>query len=250
MKKYIFYFLFFVTFIKCAYAQEQRRNVGWAVLPYLGFSFQTPSGNLAERFGRSNGVGGGVDYLSAKRNIILGVETNFIFGTTVKEDVLAGLRDPDGEIIGNSQSQTSVALRQRGLYVGALVGKLFGLLSNNPRSGIRATMGVGYFRHRIRLQDDNQAVVQISGDYTKGYDRLTGGITLSQFIGYQHLATNRRINLTAGFEFLQCFSKSLRGFNYDTQKTDKGARLDLLYGFKVALTLPFYIGEDAEQIDY
>ncbi|MBK7345176.1 MAG: hypothetical protein IPJ06_20010 [Saprospiraceae bacterium] len=36
------------------------------------------------------------------------------------------------------------------------------------------------------------------GEYGKGYDRLTGGFLVSEFIGYQHVSLNRRLNFYAG----------------------------------------------------
>ncbi len=250
MKNKLLYALFFMTLANQAMSQIEKKNEGWALLPHLSFSFQQPGGDLANRFGASNAVGGGVDFLTEKNNIILGVEGNYIFGTTVKEDVLAWLRDADGAIIGNAQSQTSVVLRERGFYLGGVVGKLFSVLPQNPRSGIRATIGVGILQHRIRLQDDNSAVQQISGNNSKGYDRLSNGIAFNGFIGYQHLAKNRRFNMTVGVELTQGFTQSRRGFNYDTQMADTQKRKDSLVGFKMAWTVPFYIGENAEQIFY
>ena len=86
----------------------------------------------------------------------------------------------------------------------------------------------------------------LSGDYKKGYDRLTNGLTLKQFIGYQHLDPNLRLNFFAGFEFLEGFTRSRRDFDFDTRRKDQTDRLDLLWGFRVGLVLPFYFSGDRD----
>lgn len=83
-------------------------------------------------------------------------------------------RTPEGDIIGNDRLLASVVLRKRGYYFGGLVGKLFTF--NEKRSGIRLTLGAGLLRHWIRIQDDNSSVPELTGDYKKGYDRLTGSL--------------------------------------------------------------------------
>src|SRR5690606_10623621 len=124
----------------------------------------------------------------------------------VKEDVLAGIRGPDGLLISNDRSVADIQLRERGFYVGGHLGKLFRLSDFNPKTGIRLTVGAGVLQHQIRLQEEvNVSVSAISGDYKKGYDRLSNGLALNQFIGYQHFSLNRRINFYAGFEFTQAF---------------------------------------------
>ena len=127
--------------------------------------------------------------------------------------------------------------------MGALIGKLFSLSDVNPRSGIRFTISSGLLQHKIRIQDDPvRDVPQLSTEYRKGYDRLTNGLTFNEFIGYQMLSRNRRINFYAGLEFTQAFTKSRRDFNFDTMTAETENRVDLLYGFRVGWVLPFYFG--------
>ena len=103
--------------------------------------------------------------------------------------------------------------------------------------------------HWIRFQDDSQSVPQLNGLYKAGYDRLSGGFGLSQFIGYETLALNGRINLIAGFELLEGFTSNLRSINYDTQTKDDRSRFDMTSGLRIGLILPFYkytSGEEKE----
>ncbi len=225
---------------------DEDRNKGKAILTHITFGIHLPAGDMADRFGRDLNVGGAVEYLTTN-NFLFGVEGHYIFGTNVKEDPLEILRTPEGDIIGSDLTVASVVLRERGFYLGGMVGKLFTF--KEKRAGIRLTLGAGVLRHHIRVQDDNGSVTQITGEYAKGYDRLTGGFALNQFIGWQQLAGNRRSNWIAGFEFNQGFTKSLRDWDFNDMRKLDGSRLDLRFGVRLAWTLPFYIGEP-EKIFY
>lgn len=224
----------------------EPRNKGSAILAHLTFGAHKPVGDMAERFGADGNFGSIVEYLTEK-NFLFGIEGYYLFGNKVNEDPLAILRTPEGGIIGNDRTIASVALRERGFYVGGEVGKLFTF--NEKRAGIRLTFGAGYLRHWIRIQDDNSSVTQLTGDYKKGYDRQTGGLALNQFVGWQHLAANRRSNWLIGLEFNEGFTNTLRDWDFNDMKKLDESRLDLRIGLRVAWTLPFYQGK-SEDIFY
>lgn len=231
-------------------AQQDFNNEEGVLLYSVTLGFHSSAGDLEKRFGRSLSVGSALEWIS-KNNLIYGLDGSIFFGNVVKEDVLANLRTPEGEIIGNTRSYADVVTRQRGFYAGAHFGKLFNLLKDNNRSGIRATMSVGIWQHKIRIQDDPQSFVpQLDKEYKRGYDRLTNGLTLNEFIGYQHLSSNRLINFYAGIDIYQGFTKSRRDFNFDTMMKDDQSRLDLKIGFKMGWSLPFYLGEKSEELYY
>ncbi|MEO6040015.1 MAG: hypothetical protein ABIQ93_16500 [Saprospiraceae bacterium] len=225
---------------------EEARNKGNAILTHLEFGAYTPGGDLAHRFGQNGGIGLGGEWISAN-NLILGVEGHFYFGSKVKEDPLAILRTAEGDLIGNNQSLASVPLHQRGWYAGGLIGKL--VTFGDRRSGLRVTLGAGLAQHKIRVQDDQGVMTQLTGEYAKGYDRLTGGLALEQFVGWQKLGKNRRANFMIGFEFNQGFTHTLRDWDFNDRRKLDGQRLDLRFGIRAAWTIPFYIG-GADNIYY
>ncbi len=230
---------------------ETPSNTDNALLLHITYAIQLPGGDLQERFGMSFDVGFGFEFMSKKGNWIVGLDGNYLFGSNVKTDVLAGLRTPDGFIIGTDRSYADIQLRERGFHSTLLVGKLISLSETNKRSGIRVTLGGGFIEHKIRIQDDpSRDVPQLSTEYKKGYDRLSNGLLLTQFIGYQYLGTDRRANFIAGFEFMQGFTQSRRDFNFDTRSVDTAKRLDLLFGFRIGWTLPFYVNSDPNSIYY
>lgn len=237
-----------------AYAQRfpehretaEARNRGKAILVHLTAGAHLPGGDLADRFKHTGSFGGGVEWMTAG-NVAFGIEGHYQFGSQVKDDPLALIRTPEGAIIGNDQFLAEVDLRARGHYLGGYLGKLFPI--GKQRSGIRITFGAGAMRHKIRLQDNNNTAVQVSGDYAKGYDRLTGGLALQQFIGWQHLGANRRSNWFFGFELNQGFTTSLRDWDFTEMRKLDEKRTDLRFGIRLGWTLPFYQG-GADKIYY
>lgn len=228
------------------HVREEPRNTGPALLVNLTAGVHLPAGDLSDRFGQDASPGGGVEWITAG-NFILGLEGHYFFGTKVKDDPLALIRTPEGDIIGNNQLLADVALRERGFYLGGQVGKLFTL--GKKRSGIRITLGAGMLRHKIRLQDNTNSASQLINDYAKGYDRLTGGLALNQFIGWQHLGANRRANWFVGLEFNQGFTQSLRSWDFTEMRKLDGKRTDLRFGIRLGWTLPFY-QQKANEIYY
>jgi hypothetical protein len=225
------------------YSQEWGgNNSGKAILFNFGYGPQIPLADLADRFGLNYAVEVSGDYLTPN-NWAFGLQSQYLFGSQVDEDVLADLRTESGAIIGNDREPADIQLRERGFYLGLRVGKLIGLSKANERSGIRINLGVGLLQHRIRIQEDPFRVVpQLIDDYQKGYDRLTNGLAIHQFVGYQTIGKNNGIHLTAGFEFFEGFTQNRRSFNFDTQVSDTAQRLDILAGFRVSFSLPIFLG--------
>jgi len=231
-------------------AQNAQRNLGTALLFNMNYATHIPAGDLSKRFGTNLYLGGGLEIMTSKNNYIFGLEGGVIFGNNVKEDVISTLRTPEGFIVAGLNGPVSVDLRERGMYLAALIGKLFPISEKNKRAGIRGTLGLGFLQHKVRIQDNSNSAPQINSEYRKGYDRLSNGLSLNQFIGYQVLSNNRRVNFIIGLEFTQAFTKSRRDFNFDTRSRDDSNRIDLLFGIRAGWTLPFYFGESLETIYY
>jgi hypothetical protein len=228
----------------------QRDNSGAVLLISPSYGAHSSGEDLAQRFGNKFSTGGSVDYMLAS-NFIIGTQSMLFFGSNVKTDVLASLRDSEGLIFGDGGGIAEVRLRERGFYLGGHVGKVFPLAFTKARSGLRVTFGGGFLQHKIRIQDDPQVYVsQLSGDYKKGYDRLSNGWAITQFTGYQYLSANRLINFHVGLEFTAGFTESRRSYNFDMRSAETDRRIDLYSGIRLAWTLPLYVGENADEIRY
>lgn len=210
-------------------------------VPLVGVNFggQLPFGDLEQRFG-ANLRAGGSFLIKTKKNWVYGVDAFYMFGRNVKEDVLLQLRNTEGHITDNEGYPADIRVTQRGLGAHLHAGRVFNLNKKQPNSGIIVTLGVGYLQHKINIYDAQNRVAAVYDDLKRGYDRLSGGLSFSQFIGYMHLSENRLLNFYIGFEAYQTQAKSFRKLNYDTGLPDTQQRLDGLVGFRLGWILPLY----------
>jgi hypothetical protein len=202
-------------------------------------SGQLPQYDLAKRYGPNFSVGGSFIW-KTKHNVLVSVEGSYFFGRNVRENVIVNMKNDNGYVIDNEGFPADLRLTERGWNFYGNVGYLFSKLGNNPNSGVFFTVGGGWMQHKIKLYDANQKIAAVNGDMRKGYDRLSGGFALSQFVGYKYISNNRLSNCYFGFEFYEGFTKSLRGFNYDTGLPDTQKRFDVLVGFRFGWILPLY----------
>lgn len=221
------------------FAKSQIDSAIMAPLVCIHVGGQLPGGDLVNRFGANLNAGGSF-MLKTKKNWIFGIESNYMFGRNVKEDVLRQLKTENGSIIDNEGYPADVRITERGLGVHLIFGRIFKFLSRNPNSGLMVTVGGGYLQHKVNLFDAQQKVAAISGDFVYGYDRLTNGASTSQFLGYLFLSESKLLNFYFGFESYQGYTKSVRKLNYDTGLPDTQQRLDVLYGFRFGWILPLY----------
>ena len=250
----------YVIFLGCciwsilSFSQRNSINTYNVITLNATYGVHLPGGDLSNRFGNNFSIGGGLDFMGEQKNWIFGIKGNNLFGNTVKEDVLASLRDSDGFILGSvgagQATYAEVFLRERGFYAGGHIGRLFALSNKNKRAGIRVTLGAGLLQHKVRIQDETGTADQLKGELIKGYDQLSNGLAFEQFIGYQQLNRKTGVNFFAGFELTEAFTKNRRSINFATQRRDTASRFDVLIGFRVGWSFSFYVGERAEDIRY
>jgi hypothetical protein len=205
----------------------------------VNFAGQKPYGDMKDRFGENLSIGGSFLF-KARRTWVIGVEGAYFFGRNVRENVLTQMKTNEKYVVDNEGFPADLRVTERGFNSYFVIGKLFPKLGHNPNSGLLVTAGFGYLQHKIKLYDANQKIAAVKGDMVKGYDRLSGGFAMEQFIGYMFLSGNRLVNFIAGFEFHEAYTKSYRGFNYDTGLADTKQRHDYLIGFRIAWVLPLY----------
>lgn len=206
----------------------------------ISYAYQIPGGDLADRFGINGGLGVGF-HIKSKKNWYYGVQWSYIFGNRVYEPgLLSNLYTADGEILDNQGQVVKMFIQQRGWCLTLNGGKLFDVLSPNPNSGILVYGGVGFMQHKIRLEHQENEIRFLEGDYLKGYDRLTNGLTLYQFAGYSLMSNNKLVNFFLGVECYQGFTRGRRDLNFDTGLTDNAKRNDILFGIRGGWVLHLY----------
>ena len=231
------------------YAQEQATT---AFRSHLSFEYggQIPLVDMADRFGSNFNLGSQFEILHTKNRWLLGVKGYYLFGNTVREDVISILRTPEQEIIGNDGAPATIALRERGFFIGPYLGKLIVLTEKKPHAGLKLQIGAGLLQHHVRIQDDTRTVVQLTGDYKKGYDRLSNGLAGYLFVGYQYLDPDKRINFIAGFDATIASTQSRRDFDFNLMRKDDTKRTDVLLGIRIGWILPVTTGIAPETIYY
>jgi hypothetical protein len=223
-----------------------QRNVKDDIIstPLVGVHYggNNTSGDLADRYGFLNHIGIMAGNKSNK-NWFVGMDANFMFGNKIRETGLFDhLVDSYGNITDINGDIGQVYVYARGVNVNFTVGKIIPVFSPNKNSGLLLQTGVGYLLHRTRIETQEQVIPQIELDYKKGYDRLTIGPNVHQFIGYSFMANGGYYNFYAGFYAQQGFTKNQRTIFFDQPDipVSKDVRLDVQYGFRLGWYIPFY----------
>lgn len=225
--------------MNAAFGQKSIRDS--ISFPMIGasFQYQVPGGDMAKRFGYNFNVGGFFNW-KLRNNWIFGVDGDFLFGNQVKENPITYAMTQEGYLITTSGLYADWNIYERGFMFSAKAGKVFNIIGQNPNSGLMTTVGAGIIQHKIRIEVKDNGVPELLGDYKKGYDRLTNGLSLTEFIGYLHCGNNRLINFFAGLEITEAFTKSRRDWDFDSMMKDNANRTDLLFGVKVGWFFPIY----------
>ena len=230
-------------------ARDSKLEASTKILVKVGMGYDKPMADLADRFGGNINFHMGFERLSVS-NWIISTDFTYRFGSDVREDVLAGFRLPTDQFLATDGLPADAFLRSRGASLKIGIGKVIGLHTKSPQSGIRLDIGAGILSHYIRVQDENQAINQIFGQYKNAYDRLTRGFSITEYIGYQYLSTDGNLNFNIGFEFNQAFTSGVRLVDFTTNELSPTGRKDFLSGFKVTWLIPLYSGSKGEQIYY
>lgn len=238
-------FAFFVIlFVVRVAAQEAPTHsaIKTGFICQFTYNYNIPGGDLAKRYGNGSAVGAGVYYKTGK-NWFFGAEGSYWFGGSLREKgIFSSITDASGFAIDNNGVPVLVDAQQRGYTLGGKFGKIIPLSQKNRNSGIMISAGVAYLEHYLRLSNNTAGIAALSGDFRYGYDRLTNGWMLNQFIGYQNLDKKNRINFFIGVEFAQGFTNSMRAVDFDLMNGDPSGRMDTYTGLRFGWLLPIYTG--------
>lgn len=223
------------------------RKPGFLISP--GYAYQIPKKDMAVRFGDNSSIGITAVYKTPK-GWTGGIEYNWMFGQKVKE---VGLFDTiiggNGQIIDEDGNFSVVKFNERGHTFFIKGGKIVPFNKVNLNSGLLFELGFGFMTHKIDIFSSQVKVPQLEENYLKGYDRFTGGWAAKQFIGYQNLDPQKRINFFIGIELVEGWTHSLRSFDFDKRQKDESKRFDVLMGAKAGITLPIFT-KDPEEEEY
>ena len=207
----------------------------------VGYAYQIPGGDMANRFGNNHNIGFGFHF-KTRSSWYYGAQGSYIFGNKVNQEkgFLQNLKVEGGYILDNDGQLSKISIQERGFTAVLEGGRLFNIIGPNKNSGLLVLVGGGFLQHKIRIEHQESKIKQLEDDYLKGYDRLTNGPVLKEFIGYYHMSNNSFINFCIGIEAWQGTPQGRRDLNFDTQTTDNQKRNDVLIGLRFDWTLHLY----------
>lgn len=217
-------------------AQDSAASFAYIKFQY---AYYLPGGDYEERFGNTNSVGGELGF-KTKSNWHFSVSGSYLFSNNVKvNNLLSDVINDAGDVTDSDGKLLRLIYEMRGQSYYLKVGRVIPILGSNPNSGLLINLGIGYLQHKIKVDYRDGTVFQLDEERLKGYDRLTSGIALNQFIGYQYFDKSNLLNFYIGFEFNQAFTKNRREYNYDEMSYDTDGKFDVLSGFRVGWVIPF-----------
>jgi hypothetical protein len=237
------------------FGPSESKEARSGMLLMLNGGFDMPGADMAKRFDNSWRFGPGLTY-KTKSNWLIGAKFDFIIGRNIKEDsLMINIRDKYEsnkqnlyEFINNDGQRIGVPVYQRGYSVGLSVGKIFSRSKDHPDNGFTILTSGGLVQHRINIYDKDKSVMQLRNDYIKGYDRLTNGFFVEQYVGYSYFARNKLVNFTIGLDVLVGFTKGRREYLYDVMRPDDAKRLDMLFGIRGGWIVPMFKRKSEEMM--
>jgi len=239
---------FFLSFLL---AQQSIRDSAIAFfMPGVAYGGVFPMADLEKRFGYLNHIQAEVGYKFKRHFYVIGVGGGLV-GDKVREVGLLrnylsaslqragyiGMFDENGKIFAPT-------IRAAGWSAQLRLGKIFPsirLPGQNPNCGPFIELGGGYLRHRISIDKArSDRAPLLEGDYLRGVDRLTGGWGLVESLGYRFFSSRLLLNFFVALEVGQFFTRSLRGYTYDTGRRDTRRRLDSWWSVRLGWMLPLY----------
>jgi len=221
-------------------AQNVRDSIIFTPIMKVNYAVQVPGGDLATRYGWNNSIGCAFGYKSVS-NSTIELTANFIHGNQVKESqVINALQNQQGWIINQYGEESRILLYERGFNLGINVGKIIPLIGPNKNSGIHLKIGSGWLYHKIRIENENNLIPQLSKENLVYYDRMSMGGYISQYIGYQHMSNDHLVNFSFGFEFLQGFTKGMRDYQIDLMGPYKDNNIDFLSTIRIGWIFPIF----------
>ena len=253
-KKFLLAVVFICVAGVTAFSQQDTiKHKSWHenVIGVSGFySLQSPFGELADRYGLNSDIGI-YPFFMLRSNFTFGLEFNYMFGSQLKGDaahILDQLTTNNGQVLNTNGEYANIVLSERGFFAGGKIGKIF-YLKKGKKIAMITNLGIGLLQHKIRIEVEGNNVPGLYGDYAKGYDRLTNGLAINQFLGVGYMPLYSPINFFIGVEVNEAWTKNRRDFNFDTMERDNHLRHDYLFGIKAGWIITIY-KQDIKQYYY
>jgi hypothetical protein len=221
-----------------------------AVLFSPVYTAQFPFGNMQDRFGFNNLFGFAIHY-KMKKNWLIGLEGNFLYGTKVRDYyVLDKISTSTGQFISQNNDLIFVRLQEQGFNIKFNFGKIIPFSEKYPDAGLLFMTGFGMLQHKISINVRETSLPQLNKTYRKGYDRLCNGPVFSQFIGGIFMERRKFISAYAGLQFDLGFTGNRRNYDFYSMGKLKENRIDMFLGIKVGWIIPYFLQASEKEFYY
>ena len=227
-----------ILFLGHGICQKNKDSVIYFPFISISLAIQSPQGDLANNFGVNSNIGLSLGWKN-KKNQTFELNYNFIHSENVKNtSVLDHLINDQGWIINQYGEENLFLMYHRGGLISLDMGKVYNIIGPNPNSGIFLKGGIGAMYHKIRIENQENLIPQLKKEYLKYYDRLTVGLLLKQYIGYQNMSNNKLVNFTIGIEAIEGFSRGMRDYQIDLMGPYTENKFDVYLGIRAGWFFP------------
>lgn len=216
------------------------------------FSYNFTLADLRKEFGDNLSIG--ADFgIKTKNNwsVDFGFKYHFSgkFDSLIGEDLFKYIAS-DGNFFTENGLPMKLNVDFRGLNFQLQAGKVIPVSQKFRNSGIWVKLGIGVMQHYLHIKTNQNEIPSLTNEYKKGYDRLTLGFTLNQFIGYMHLTKKNLLCFYGGIEFSEIFAKRQREYDFNLMGKDNSKLFESMIGIKVGWIIPLYKHDPHSEFEY
>jgi len=238
LNKVLVILLFSILILNNGTCQINKDSVIYFPFVRVSLAVQSPKGDFSENYGINSNIGLSIGWKN-KRNQTLELNYNFIHSENVKNtSVIHHLINDQGWIINQYGEENLYLMYHRGGLISLDIGKVLNLIGPNSNSGIFLKGGIGSMYHKIRIENQENLIPQFKKEYLKYYDRLTVGVLLKQYIGYQNMSNNKLVNFTIGIEIIEGFNRGMRDYQIDLMGPYTDNKFDVYLGVRAGWFFP------------
>lgn len=235
-------------FIFSAFSQVQMRQSlidSSGLIAYVSanysYNFVLKNSDLYKESGNLMGVGINLS-LKTKSNWTVETGFNYMFAGKVKgvDSMFSMITNGAGLIMDGNGTPADIEIDTRGWSLRLEGGKIFPISKKEQNSGIHIKVGVGAVQRFVFIKNPDNLVPFLTEEYKKGYDRLTLGISLYQYIGYTRLSNTKFACFYGGVEFYEIFLHRQRAYDFNLMGKDNRKFFDTMIGLKFGWIIPLY----------
>ena len=236
----------FQGFSQVELPKQKIDSAGLILFLTPNFSYHFSLADLRKEFGNNLSIGADI-CLKTKSNWSINFGFKYYFNGKVENAVLDSTFKyitASGLFINRSGVASSeIEVDFRGTSFHLQGGKVIPVSQKFRNSGIWVQFGIGFMQHYLYIKNPQQSeyrVPALEPEYQKGYDRLTLGFSLNQFIGYMHLTKKNLLCFYGGVEFSEVFAKRQREYDFNLMRKDDAKLFESIIGLKVGWIIPLY----------